>query len=305
METWVLKCSDGEQYSFKTVNAPNDFSYDARYHLLRGAYGHHGMPVKYTSDPIPNIAGEELRDEIRPIRELYMPIRIQGINPSDLSLKKQQLRRSLAPVNNVELWITNEMGDTRVCYCRYLEGFDKAVDDEKRTPVSINIPLKLVAYDPWFYDIPGAEVKHIISYAASVRLYFDTDPWFSSDSDMAWRLGGDSVNKQWTVFNEGEAPSYPIWIISGPGKVPTLQNFTSGKQFLLNYELSIGETVTIDMNAHTIESSMLGNIRKYLDPIQRDWWPMVVGPNDVKVELNFGDVEAGISLSFLPMYEGV
>ena len=61
VEVWILKCSDGEEYTFNTLNAPNDFSYYGRYHLLKGAYGHHGMPVKYLSDPIPGVAGENWR----------------------------------------------------------------------------------------------------------------------------------------------------------------------------------------------------------------------------------------------------
>jgi hypothetical protein len=266
------------------------------------------MSVKYTSDVIPNIAGEELRDEIRPIRELYMPIRIQGINPSDLSLNKQNLRRSLVPANIVELWITNEMGDTRVCYCKYGEGFDKAVDDDKRSPVSINIPLKLLAFDPYFYDIPGNEIVHTVDYATTVVPFFNDDSWFSPEENAAgWRLNAQGVSREWTVFNDGEEDAYPVWTITGPGVAPFLSNLTTDLSFLLDYTLSAGEIITVDMrdNAHTVDSNFVGNCRKYMDADARTMWPLIPGPNDLFVELPTGTSTAGVSFSFLNRWEGI
>jgi hypothetical protein len=305
-EIWTLKCSDGEEYTFRTLNAPNDFTYYGRYHLLKGATGHHGMPVKYTSDIVPGMAGEELREEQRPVREIYMPIRIQGATPSEFSEVKQALRRSLVPKNLIELWITNEAGDTRVCYMKYLEGFDKAVDDDKRAPNWINIPLRLVGFDPYFYDIPGNEITHTIGYEAPTKPFFDADPWFCTP----WRIGAAGVQKQWVVVNDGDEDAYPLWTILGPGRAPSLENLTTGKTFLLNYNLVAGEVVTIDMrdNAHTVYSNLGGvelNLRKYMDKVSRAMWALQPGSNVLQIELNAAQGAAAVTFSFLNRFEGV
>ena len=304
METWVLKCSDGEEYSFRTLNAPNDFTYYGRYHLLKGATGHHGMSVKYLSDPVPGMAGEELRDEQRPVREIYMPIRVQGKDAAEFSVVKQALRRSLRPDNIIELWITNESGDTRVCYMKYLEGFDKAVDDDKRAPNWMNIPLKLVGFDPYFYDIPGNEITHIIPYVVPTQPFLEPGvPWFCNP----WRIGMSGVNKQWVVINDGDEDAYPVWTIGGPGRAPRLDNITTGLSFVLSYELAAGETVTMDFrdNAHTVESDVKGNLRKYMDLNLRAMWPLIPGPNEIAVELAKGLGTAAIEMTFLNRFEGV
>jgi hypothetical protein len=307
-ETWTLKCSDGEEYTFLTLNAPNDFSYNARFQLLKGAYGHHGMPVKYLSDPIPGIAGEELRDEQRPIREIYMPIRIQGSDAADFETNKAALRRSLRPDNTVELWITNSLGDTRVCYMKYLEGFDKAVDDDKRTTTWLNVPLRLAGFDPYFYDIPGNEITHTVDYSAPMRPFYRT-PWFGDP----WVINKAGVDRTWTVINDGDEDAYPIWKVAGPGNAPRFENLTTGKTFLLNYTLAAGETVTADFrdyggNPHTVESELGGvtkNLRPYMDATLRTMWPLVPGPNDLAVELSAGQGGAAVEFSFLNRFEGV
>jgi len=317
-EVWKLKTSDGEEYEFVTVSTPGIYNYDTRYHVLKGAYGHHGMEVKHTSDPVPGVAGEELRETNYEIREMYMPIRIQGTSPADFTENKQNLRRSLRPTTEAQLWITNEQGETRVLYCRYNSGFAEAADDDKRGPTFIHIPLRLIAHDPYFYDIPANEIIHETNFVASTAVFFDAYTFLSDDDSDPWgRIGSSSIGRIWTVNNPGDEDAYPVWTIIGPGRAPLLKNLTTGKSFYLNYVLSETETVVIDMRenqtaSHTVESTVIfegdtitANLRKYMDQVMRNFWALEPGANELAIEFNSGAEGAAVNFSLLPRFQGV
>jgi len=309
-ETWTFKTWDGEEYSLMlTGDDPSGLTYYGRYQLLKGARGHHGMPVTFTADRIPYKDGEEIGEEYRPPRELYMPMRIQGKNPSEFTANKNKIRRSFNPRKQLQLWITNEQGDTRVFYGRYQGGFDEAVDDWTRAPTWISIPLKVICHDPYCYDIPGNEIEHTVGFTVPTVPYFDANPWFSNP----WRLGNSSVDNTWNIVNDGDFEAYPIWTVTGPGSAPYFENVTTGKYLALNYTLAEGEQIIIDTreNTHTVEGSTDGwvtstNLRKYLDKDMRDWFPLEVGSNEITVLLRQGSTGgSAVSFSFLKRFEGV
>ena len=162
-ETWVLKCADGEEYTLKTDSVTfGDESYDSVYNLQKGVAGHHGMPTTILTDISAKIAGAELRDVLRGIRTIYLPLRITGKDPIDFHHNLTRLRKSLNPATELQLWVTNQEGETRVLYCRYLKGFENAADDDKRQLTGMTIPLYVEADDPYFYDPPGAELTRNI-----------------------------------------------------------------------------------------------------------------------------------------------
>jgi phage-related protein len=307
-EVWVIKTSDGEEYGFKTLtDDPMGLTYDGHYQLLKGAHGHHGMSRKYSSDPVPGMAGEELREEQIEIREIYMPIRIHGTDAADRDENKQALRRSISRAS-FELWITNEQGETRVFYCRYGGGFDKIVDDWTNSPTFINVPLTLICFDPYCYDLPGNEVTHTTEFTLPTQLFFDANPWFSSP----WRLSSGSVNREWTVYNDGDEDAYPVWTLAGPGRAPILKNLTTGKSFALDYVLASNESITIDMTAWTVvatigvgDAAVMTNARKYMIRTMRDMWALQPGPNDLSIEMYGGEQGAQVEFSFLKRFEGI
>ena len=162
MEKWILKTSDGQEYNFRCTWEYDDPSVDGVYNLLKGTKGHHGMPTTFLTDVMPNIAGAELRQVLRGVRTMYMPTRIRGNTAADLDKNKERLRASIVPETECQLWITNNNGETRVLYMRYIKGFDESVDDEKRSPTNITIPLYFEADDPYFYDPAGSEITRTI-----------------------------------------------------------------------------------------------------------------------------------------------
>ena len=166
-EKWLLKTYDGEEYNLRTSGDAGYGGVDTVYNLLIGTMGHYGMPVSILSDTVPNVPGTEFRKVVRGDRTVYLPLAIIGSSPSNFHKSLEKFRKSLNPEYQCELWVTNEEGETRVLYCRYLKGFDAALDDDKRGPNWIKMPLYVIAEDPFWYDPPGSELTQ----------NFSSSPW--------------------------------------------------------------------------------------------------------------------------------
>ena len=161
-ETWILKTADGEKFWLQTEpykgGAGGEYPYKSAYNLLAGVNGHRGMPVSIKTDAVPGRAGGEINELTREVRQVYLPLHVRGTDEADMEKNFERLRTSFVPESEAELWVTNERGRTRVLYCRYQSGFEKATDDENRGTNWINVPLYVYAADPWWYDPPGSEI---------------------------------------------------------------------------------------------------------------------------------------------------
>jgi hypothetical protein len=74
---------------------------------------------------------------------------------------------------------------------------------------------------------------------------------------LSWRLGESSIGTREIIINKGDGTSYPVWTVTGPGKVPTVINVTTGEEFKVDHDLVAGEAVIIDaqQSAHTCAST--------------------------------------------------
>lgn len=162
-EIWILKTADGEEYRLNTTgDCSGSGDYDSVYNLLAETTGHHGIPVTILSDPIPEIAGLELRSVVKGTRTVYLPLRIVGTSEAALHRNVAKLRRSLLnPDADAQLWVTNGDGETRVIYVQYQKGFESVSDGTGRGRYWIKVPLYVEALDPYFYDPPGAEIDRV------------------------------------------------------------------------------------------------------------------------------------------------
>ena len=194
-ETWIIKTSDGEEYYLNTEGGcAYDGTQESIYNLLRETTGHHGIGTTILSDPIPEIAGEELRSVQRDADELFLPLRITGLDSADFHRNMAKIRRSLNPAYEAQLWVTNAEGDTRVLYFHYLKGFESAIDGSARGQNWMTIPMYIKALDPYWYDQPGAGVDN---------LYYQ-EPWttkFLTKTVMYELKDAGSPSRQATILN--------------------------------------------------------------------------------------------------------
>lgn len=160
-EFWILKTYDGEEYYLNTEGGcAYDGTPESIYNLLRETTGHHGLETTLVSDAIPYLAGEELQQTKKEVRKQYLPLRITGEDPADFHKNFAKLRKSLIN-GQAELWVTNEEGLTKVLYCTYESGFDKASDDSSRGRNWMSVPLYVKGFDPYFYDQPGMAIDNL------------------------------------------------------------------------------------------------------------------------------------------------
>jgi hypothetical protein len=103
-----------------------------------------------------------------------------------------------------------------------------------------------------------------------------------------------------TVVNEGDAVSYPVWTITGPGQ-PTLTNNTTGRSFGLGVTLSDGETVTINTRptmASAVDGTGADRWGDLLKSSPRDLWPLAPGLNSLSLLMDGSGDGSQVQLSY-------
>lgn len=87
------------------------------------------------------------------------------------------------------------------------------------------------------------------------------------------------------VSNLGDCEVYPVFVVtceaSTKGSTILLKNNTTGKQVLINYQTSTGETVTVDMANQYVESSINGNITNKVS-LDSEFFVFEQGANEIE-----------------------
>ncbi len=125
--------------------------------------------------------------------------------------------------------------------------------------------LRFVAHDPFWY---GQEQSETWAIAALDALVFDTDgtsqvrAWFGATQGVGyWFFGGDSVSASIQVVYWGTKGAKPVFTITGPAIDPVIDNTIIGVRIEMDYEVAIGETVTIDTLAQTVTNNFSDNLQ--------------------------------------------
>lgn len=133
----------------------------------------------------------------------------------------------------------------------------------------------LVAADPRIYSTTLNSVTAAAS-AASTNVGRIYDKGYDID------YGGTTVAGGLVISNDGNAVTYPILTVTGPGVNPQILNFTTGQSINLIYTLGAGESLVIDTLNRTVllngTSSRYGSI----DFSTTQWWGLVGGLNDIR-----------------------
>ena len=213
-EIWKLKTADGEEYNLQVVPNDDPSCYDATYNLLQGVAGHHGTPITITSDSVPGVAGAEPRDEQRGTRTVYLPLFIRGNTPAEFHYYFAKFRKSIIQMVDHQLWVTNEEGQTRVLYCRYQKGFETVADESTNTSSTPSgnqnwkfVGLYVEAFDPFWYDPPGAEISQ----------NFSTKPWnkdfFTNTVQMGLAADAMTGATRIHVADTSGCVAYLMWVL--------------------------------------------------------------------------------------------
>jgi hypothetical protein len=156
------------------------------------------------------------------------------------------------------------------------------------------LALKLYAPDPWWR---GDE--QTVSYGlGSPSTFFPIFPISLAASTV---LGSFTVD-----LSDADAPSYPVWTVTGPGSTLILTNVTTGKVIQVNTTLSAGQVLTINTTPgqqsvrRNDGTNLMGSLAT--DPAL---WPLVEGVNNVTASLTSATTASSIACTYAPRYAGI
>lgn len=110
--------------------------------------------------------------------------------------------------------------------------------------------------------------------ALAWRLAADPVPFFPL---YPVRVASSQVGGSATIFSPGDADSYPVWEITGPG-TPIITNADTGQTWAFDTEVPAGETVTVDCRPPSVapDTGLTA-----VDSSGVDWWGAFAGFPDL------------------------
>lgn len=133
----------------------------------------------------------------------------------------------------------------------------------------------LVAADPRIYS---TTLNQITTAASAVPTNIGRIYDKSYDIDY----GGSAVAGGLLISNDGNAITYPILTVTGPGSNPQILNYTTGESINLIYTLAAGEYITIDTLNRTVKLGGTTSRYSAIDFTNTKWWGLVPGLNDIR-----------------------
>jgi hypothetical protein len=108
---------------------------------------------------------------------------------------------------------------------------------------------------------------------------------FSFPMAFPINFGAAAVTGQILAENRGNALTYPVLTINGPGTNPSVYNATTNQTIALIYTLAAGESMVIDTLNRTVLLNGVAVNNKYgaVDFLNTSWWGMVSGINDLRL----------------------
>lgn len=180
-------------------------------------------------------------------------------------------------------------GSSRQIPVMCIDGGDQTDDDATKSGLTWSTyALTFAADDPLWADSDAIEISFGTSSAAGVP---PMPPIVLAPATLL----GDSQ-----VTNTGDADSYPLWTIHGPGQ-PTLTNQTTGRSFGLDVTLGSDEVVIVDTRP-TLQSAIdQDGDDRWGDLVKsspRDLWPLVPGLNELNLSIAGSGDGSKITLSY-------
>lgn len=187
------------------------------------------------------------------------------------------------------LVVSRPDGSSRQLRVFCIDGPDQGDDDGTKSGVMWSTyVVTLQAPDPFFEDAAATVLEFSISSAPGIPPM------------PPIQLASASLLGQTEVVNSGNADSYPVWTLTGPG-TPTITNTTTGRSWGLSVALGSSEVVTVDTRP-TIQSAVDGlGLNRWPDLVTsspRDLWPLLPGMNHLNLNMAGSTSASKVVLSY-------
>lgn len=205
--------------------------------------------------------------------------------PAESRASLHSIRSSLIEYTNRDRAATEQP-----CVVQYTEG---------------SLTLEIEAY----YDA-GLEFGEVTGHVERVPLRFlAVSPFWRKSTQTTTSLNfGTSIGTaaNTTVTNNGNARSYPVIEVTGPGAILQIKNSTIDKTMSLSATLAAGEVVTFDLRpgVKTVTSNINGNMMGYL-PVPGDLATWYLGPGSNTISTAINNAGAAAEVQFYDTYWSV
>lgn len=193
------------------------------------------------------------------------------------------------------LTVSRPDGTTRSLGCYCIDGLagDQSADTE--------LPgrwwktaLKLMGPDPWWYG----DTATVSAGLGPPTPFFPFFPLVLSPS---------SVQGEFTIDLTGtDAPTPPVWTVTGPGTSLVLTNETTGQVIDVAATIGSGEIMVIDTRPGH-QSVRRGDGTNLMTAVASDpaLWTLIEGVNLVTADLSGATSESKITAAYRPLYAGI
>ena len=235
-------------------------------------------PVKIVSDHYAGQSGSRARQVTLDTASVLVPILVTS---SDVDVYRGLIRAMSSSLNPLrgpgKLRATLTHADASVTV-REMAAYYTAGMDFPEDQLDVGYPSLLFNSEgpPYWTDATDTTVTYSNNATAYTWFPIGGSPW------TPLILNQSTIFAQDTVINDGDAPVYPIWSLTGPASgVIQLDNLTTDKSLWFNYIITTGQNaVVIDTRPGT-KSITQGPVSLYRYLMAWDMWPLEPGRNDI------------------------
>lgn len=287
-----------------------------------GIKGFDAPPYTLNLDELPALDGAAIRSVRATSREIFLPLFLWAPTRGQLVNLKRALVARLVPKFGkgvLKVVETDDSGNLTARYidCYYSGGMEGDEQDAGQfTYCTFGVILK--APDSWWY---GDSISKAFNLAGASPVNFFTGKARGSVNETTGAfLPFAGLSGVWvatgvpqTISIVGDVETWPVWTLIGKGGAQfTMQNLTTGKGLVLNYDFTAnGDVVTIDTRPgiKTAVNSAGTNVWQYFGPNPK-LWEFLPGDNSVSFALTLAggasstSITGNIGLSYKPRFSG-
>lgn len=259
-----------------------------------GTRGLRSVEYEVTSAKYAGIDGETVLALRASAGQPTLGLLVYAASEDDFRDRARYLRWLMRPKAGLgTLTVRNAAGEARALDCYCIAGME-GDEDSALDGSWWKLALKFFAPDPWW----RGEDQTVEYGLGTPGAFFPIFPITLSSSTVA---GAFTVD-----LSMADAPSYPVWTITGPGSSLVLTNTTTGKVIQVNTTLTSGQQLVIDTRPGQ-QSVRLSTGTNLMGSLASDpaLWPLVEDVNAVTVSLTGASSASRISCTFAPRYAGI
>lgn len=135
-------------------------------------------------------------------------------------------------------------------------------DDLQEDTLALSDTLKLIAHDPVWRGAQQQSIVWVVENLANL-IFYEHPNWTDRLVFPIW-FGGDEIQSESSIAYLGTWPSRPMFELRGPFSRASLENLSTGTRLIMSYSASVGEVITIDLDALTVTNNYGQNLMRYM-----------------------------------------